>query len=82
MLVPVQLLMDYHASRGYLVLSPDYFYADELSKSLQAPGFDLMTWIGKRPVEASLKLLKGWIDEVKQEFGALSWRSGTRGGCC
>ncbi|KAJ9106939.1 hypothetical protein QFC20_003948 [Naganishia adeliensis] len=74
-----QLLMDWHASNGYLVLSPDYFHGEQLDHFRSNPGFSLPDWISKfkapvkdeqgKEVERTTLLLREWTKVVKGMFG-------------
>lgn len=86
-------LMDYYASQGYLVLSPDYFFGHKLEHDKEAKDFDQKAWIAqfKTPTEdksstgANLDrsglLLKEWLPRVKEMFGDKDTRYGIIGYC-
>ncbi|EIM83284.1 alpha/beta-hydrolase [Stereum hirsutum FP-91666 SS1] len=64
-----KLVMDWFASRGYLVLGPDYFLGDPiyLHRGVD-PNFDGSTWIpNKRKLADSL--VPPWIEAVKAKYG-------------
>ncbi|KAH9973374.1 Alpha/Beta hydrolase protein [Lactifluus volemus] len=63
-----QLLMDYFASRGYLVASLDYFEGDKLETLRAKPGFDLAAW-GSEKHSRAKELIPGWIAAVKAKYG-------------
>ncbi|KAJ9102448.1 hypothetical protein QFC21_002848 [Naganishia friedmannii] len=74
-----QLLVDWHAANGYLVLSPDFFHGEELDTFRSKPDFSLQEWIPQwkktvkdeqgNDIDRTSLLLKEWIKEVKKMYG-------------
>jgi hypothetical protein len=74
---------------GFLVLSPDYFHASELTSDKKAPEFDLRTWIAQwrtttqdstgSDVQRTSLLLREWVEEMKRVFGREESRYGIVG---
>ncbi|TFY53870.1 hypothetical protein EVG20_g9938 [Dentipellis fragilis] len=64
-----QLLMDYFASHGYLVLGPDYFEGDPVHHHVGLePGFDVKKWYEPKRERAN-DLVPPWIEAVKELYG-------------
>jgi len=63
--INAQLLQDYFASHGYLVLGVDYFFGDYL---LGKDGFELVPWATKKH-EVAQKETPTWIEEVRKIYG-------------
>jgi len=62
-----QLLQDYFASCGYLVLGPDYFFGDAIPN--HEPGRDRQAWImGSR--KPAIDAFPAWLDAVKAKYGS------------
>jgi len=71
-----QLVADYFASRGWLVLALDYFRGDPITLHRASPGFRTEDEPGWDPEEwktehmdFSVKNVPGWVDEVKAKYG-------------
>jgi len=62
-----QLLMDFFAQAGYLVVSPDYFEGDQLEQLRKGKGFDFMNW-GNMKRAAATAIVEKWIPAVKEKF--------------
>jgi len=83
-----QLVADYFASRGYLVLAPDYFNGDPVTlhraspgfRSDTEPGFDFEAWKTKH-MSFAVKNLPGWVDEAKARYGGPNTKYVTVGYC-
>ena len=81
--------MDYFASRGLLVVSPDYFWGDEIEHKRDEPGFSIHDWVGQfvRPSDGKTEgnrtadLLAEWVPAIKQRFGASDAKYGCIGYC-
>lgn len=56
------------ACTGFLVVAPDYFFGDPVTKHLDTPGFSIDEWIGPK-MDAAVPAVPKWIDAVKQRFG-------------
>jgi len=86
-----QLLMDYIASTGYLVISPDYFHSSQLAVVNQEKGFDQKEWIGRwhkmvmdkegKEVNRTDLLMTEWMPIVKEMFGTSNTKYGIVGYC-
>ncbi|TFY77139.1 hypothetical protein EWM64_g6871 [Hericium alpestre] len=76
-----QLLIDYFASHGYLVLGPDYFEGDPIFKHRGVePDFDTNAWIEPKRKRA-YELLPPWIEAVKAKYGAQQTKYAAVGYC-
>ncbi|KAJ7056259.1 Alpha/Beta hydrolase protein [Mycena amicta] len=82
-----QLLCDYFASNGFLVLALDYFRGDPASlhrkdrhDTTTEPGFDYEAWKAKHQAFAAVAVPK-WIAEVKEKFGTPSTKYACVGYC-
>ena len=81
-----QLLVDYYASNGFLVVGPDYFWGDKLELRMKKdptfvppnPKFDEWTDIYQ---ERSFKVLPQWLDAVRQKYGTSNTKYGVIGYC-
>ncbi|KAI0290631.1 Alpha/Beta hydrolase protein [Multifurca ochricompacta] len=63
-----QLLIDYFASNGYLVVAPDYFEGDIFDQIRSQPGFDLFDWATKKLTRGK-EIIPGWIKAIKAKYG-------------
>ncbi|KAL4064106.1 Alpha/Beta hydrolase protein [Scleroderma yunnanense] len=63
-----QLLQDYLATQGFIVLGIDYFFGDTYALHLDEPGFDRPTWRDKS-VRQAKEFTPGWVEAVKQRYG-------------
>ncbi|KDQ49047.1 hypothetical protein JAAARDRAFT_43121 [Jaapia argillacea MUCL 33604] len=63
-----QLIMDYFASLGFLVLSPDYFFNDPIQNHQDNPNHDRQAWVSKTKAQAAAATPK-WIEAVKNKYG-------------
>ncbi|KAG0697750.1 dienelactone hydrolase [Suillus ampliporus] len=61
-----QLLQDYFASYGYLVLGPDYFFGDALPK--HPPDRDRRAWV-EEARKPAIDAFPAWLDDVKAKYG-------------
>ncbi|KAL6303979.1 Alpha/Beta hydrolase protein [Sparassis latifolia] len=63
-----QLIMDYWASNGYLVLAPDYFEGDAAGKYVGTPGFIMRDW-AKPKMEKAVLMIPPWLKAVREQYG-------------
>ncbi|TBU38236.1 alpha/beta-hydrolase [Dichomitus squalens] len=65
-----QLIMDYWADNGYLVVGLDYFEDDSMTKhpDREAPGFDYKEWIAGKKARAP-QLVGPWVEAIRRDFG-------------
>jgi dienelactone hydrolase len=63
-----QLLQDYYASHGFLVLGIDYFFGDPVHLHLDEAGFDFSAWVAKSKQRAKGAFPK-WLKEVREIYG-------------
>jgi len=82
-----QLLCDYFASQGFLVLALDYFRGDPVTvhrkdrqDTTTEPGFDYEAWKAKHQAFAAVAVPK-WIDAVKTQFGTPETKYAAVGYC-
>nr|GAT46359.1 dienelactone hydrolase [Mycena chlorophos] len=79
-----QLLCDYFASNGFLVLALDYFCGDPVTKhrtgNAPNPGFDFEAWKAKHQAFAKVAVPK-WIAAVKAQFGTETTKYACVGYC-
>ncbi|KZT38026.1 hypothetical protein SISSUDRAFT_787519 [Sistotremastrum suecicum HHB10207 ss-3] len=85
--VNTTLLLDYFASHGFLVISPDYFRGESLLDHweegigiFEKDGFDVEKWVEPHRVFAK-SAVPGWIDAVKAELGSPETLYGCVGYC-
>ncbi|OSX66866.1 hypothetical protein POSPLADRAFT_1051034 [Postia placenta MAD-698-R-SB12] len=66
-----QLLMDYWASHGYLVLALDYFEGDTIDKHLHklGPHYSLVEDYVPAKMTRAKEITPLWIDAIKEQFG-------------
>ncbi|KAF8999601.1 dienelactone hydrolase [Cyathus striatus] len=62
-----QLLMDWFATNGFMVISPDYFFSDAVHYHTEE-GFNRAQWVADAKVKAD-KVFPGWVDAVKAKYG-------------
>ncbi|KAJ7580258.1 Alpha/Beta hydrolase protein [Mycena floridula] len=63
-----QLVQDYFASHGFIVLGIDYFLGDSYLHAVARPEFDRDTWvIGSR--KQALEIFPKWLEGVRAEYG-------------
>ncbi|KAI0752511.1 alpha/beta-hydrolase [Daedaleopsis nitida] len=77
-LVNAQLLADDFARNGFKTVILDYFKGDPVPPDAFSSGnFDLMSWLGKHPVEEAMSDIRNVIDALKAEgvtkFGAVGF---------
>jgi hypothetical protein len=65
-----QLLMDYYASHGFTVVSPDYFIGDWIQNHTE-PSFDRMAWF-MMALPRAQSISPAWLDAVFTKFGSAS----------
>ncbi|KAF7311829.1 Dienelactone hydrolase [Mycena indigotica] len=82
-----QLLCDYFASNGFLVLAMDYFRGDpvtlhrkERGDTTMEPSFDFEAWKAKHQAFAQVAVPK-WIAEVKAKYGSADTKYACVGYC-
>ncbi|KAF7311830.1 Dienelactone hydrolase [Mycena indigotica] len=82
-----QLLCDYFAASGFLVLAMDYFRGDPVTRYLKTqgnpttePGFDFQAWTDKHQAFAQVAVPK-WIAEVKEKYGGADTKYACVGYC-
>jgi dienelactone hydrolase len=61
-----QLIQDYFASCGYLVLGPDYFFGDAVPN--HPPGRDMQTWLA-HATKPAVDAFPTWLESVKAKYG-------------
>ena len=76
---------------GYLVISPDYFYGEQVAELNKTPGFTLSDFIPKwlvkvddgqgNQVPKTTQLLREWMPRVKEMFGKPDTKYGIVGFC-
>lgn len=76
---------------GYLVISPDYFYGEQVAELNENPNFTLSDFIPKwlvkmddgqgNQVQKTTLLLREWMPRVKQMFGNPDTKYGIVGFC-
>ncbi|RDB27331.1 Protein AIM2 [Hypsizygus marmoreus] len=64
-----QLLQDYFAEHGYLVLGIDYFLGDPVHAHSQEADFDRQAWMDKSRANAA-KVAPKWLESVREIYGA------------
>ncbi|KAF8588925.1 alpha/beta-hydrolase [Ramaria rubella] len=75
-----QLLMDYFASIGYLIISPDYFEGDPIFVARERADWNRAHWV-KFNLERGKVTVPKWVDAVATEFGNETTKYGTVGYC-
>ncbi|KAI0658272.1 alpha/beta-hydrolase [Cubamyces menziesii] len=63
-----QLLMDYWADNGYLVLGIDYLERESYADHVNKEGFDMLGWIQLKRVRAA-ELLPPWVEGIRARYG-------------
>ncbi|EJU05682.1 alpha/beta-hydrolase [Dacryopinax primogenitus] len=63
-----QLLIDFFALRGYLVVAPDYFQGDQLEELSKNPDFDRKKWIDAH-VPSSQSIVVNFTAAIKEKYG-------------
>jgi len=63
-----QLLMDFYASNGYLVLGPDCFEGEPVNKAREKPDFDPELWWQPKRERAN-ETVPTWIEAAKAKYG-------------
>ncbi|KZT37542.1 alpha/beta-hydrolase [Sistotremastrum suecicum HHB10207 ss-3] len=83
------LVLDHFASLGFLVIAPDYFQGDSVTKYVVSevgtdvvtkPGFDLNTWVAPH-IKFAKQAVPIWIKAVRAEFDAPGTQWATIGYC-
>ncbi|KAG6840326.1 hypothetical protein C0991_007439 [Blastosporella zonata] len=64
-----QLIQDYFAGHGFLVLGIDYFFGDAIHLHLEEEGFDRVAWITNAR-EKSHEAFPKWLEAVRSTYGA------------
>ncbi|KAI0931034.1 hypothetical protein AcW1_001467 [Taiwanofungus camphoratus] len=75
-----QLIMDYWASHGYLVLAIDYFEGDPIQSHLNEPNFSIVGWAASK-LDRGLELVDPWLNAVRNQFGTSDTKWATVGYC-
>ncbi|KAG2033014.1 dienelactone hydrolase [Suillus americanus] len=73
-----QLIQDYFASCGYLVLGPDYFFGDAVPN--HPPERDLETWLANA-LKPAVDAFPAWLEAVKAKYGTEKTKYCTVGYC-
>lgn len=63
-----QLIQDYFAEHGFLVLGIDYFFGDAVHLHSDAEGFDRNAWIQNARTKANAAF-PGWLQKVRETYG-------------
>ncbi|KAL0571465.1 hypothetical protein V5O48_010501 [Marasmius crinis-equi] len=63
-----QLIQDYFAENGFIVVGIDYFLGDPVHLHDNEQGFDRDAWFAKSRAQAE-RLIPSWLEAVKQKFG-------------
>ncbi|KAI0066689.1 alpha/beta-hydrolase [Artomyces pyxidatus] len=75
-----QLIMDYFASKGYLVVAVDLFFGEPIQVRRTKPNFEIWSWI--KPIrERADPLVPVWVDAVKERYGLPTTKYATVGYC-
>ncbi|GLB36902.1 putative dienelactone hydrolase family protein [Lyophyllum shimeji] len=64
-----QLIQDYFAEHGFLVLGIDYFFGDAIYLHLEKEGFDRNAWI-QNARQKAIPAFPGWLHKVRETYGA------------
>ncbi|KAG6890847.1 hypothetical protein C0992_012486 [Termitomyces sp. T32_za158] len=64
-----QLIQDYFAEHGFLVLGIDYFFGDGFGFHLDEEDFDRMAWI-ESAKQKSHEVYPKWLETVRKTYGA------------
>ncbi|KAI0701266.1 alpha/beta-hydrolase [Cerioporus squamosus] len=67
--INAELIIDYWADNGYLVLGLDYFEGDSMQKHPNRDEFDFQGWV-KAKQERAVTLIPPWVETIKKDFGA------------
>jgi len=62
-----QLIMDFFAEKGYLVVAPDYFQGDKLEELNKVPDFDRKKWIDGH-LERAPAIVEKFIAAMKEKY--------------
>ncbi|KAL0057822.1 hypothetical protein AAF712_015522 [Marasmius tenuissimus] len=63
-----QLLQDYFAENGFIVVGIDYFLGDPIGLHTDEAGFNRDAWFSKSRAQAE-RLIPGWLEAVRQQYG-------------
>ncbi|KAG6834194.1 hypothetical protein H0H93_011287, partial [Arthromyces matolae] len=63
-----QLIQDYFAGHGFLVLGIDYFFGDGIYHHLNEEGFDRASWIENAKKKAP-EVFPKWLEAVRETYG-------------
>ncbi|TFK91184.1 alpha/beta-hydrolase [Polyporus arcularius HHB13444] len=66
--INAELIMDYWADNGYLVLGLDYFEGDSMQKHPDRDQFDFPGWV-KAKQERAAVLIPPWVEAIKKDYG-------------
>jgi len=75
-----QLIQDYFAGEGFIVLGPDYFFGDPIQNHDNEEGFDRPAWIAKSKKQAD-ECVPKWLEAVKEKFGTTGTKYSAVGYC-
>ncbi|KIJ54241.1 hypothetical protein M422DRAFT_154039 [Sphaerobolus stellatus SS14] len=64
-----QLLYDYFATQGFLILAVDYFEGDPIQNNRDKPGFDHKAWITPKLERAKEVIAPKWTEAVLEKYG-------------
>ncbi|KAI0756159.1 alpha/beta-hydrolase [Daedaleopsis nitida] len=63
-----QLIMDYWADNGYLVVGLDYFEGDSMQEHPDREAFDFNGWLKAKQARAAT-LIPPWIKTIRKDYG-------------
>jgi dienelactone hydrolase len=75
-----QLVQDYFAGQGFIVLGPDYFFGDPIQNHANEEGFDRPAWMAKSKKQAD-ECVPKWLEAVKEKFGTTGTKYSAVGYC-
>ncbi|KAI0714662.1 alpha/beta-hydrolase [Earliella scabrosa] len=68
MYVNSQLIMDYWAENGYLVVGLDYFEGDSMVQHPNRDEFDYVAWRTRKQERAAI-LIPPWVEAIRKDYG-------------
>ncbi|KDQ51147.1 hypothetical protein JAAARDRAFT_41412 [Jaapia argillacea MUCL 33604] len=63
-----QLIQDYFASLGFIVLGPDYFFGNPVHLARETPNFDQDGWMNAAK-DKTTEILPSWLKAAKEKYG-------------
>ncbi|KAI0058401.1 alpha/beta-hydrolase [Artomyces pyxidatus] len=78
--INTQLVADYFAGKGYLVVVVDYLEGDPIQANMGKPGFELFHWAGPKR-DRAYELVPKWIEAVKARYGKSTTKYAALGYC-